>query len=141
MRRLLPLALLGLLLTAAPASAAFTYKAFRTPSGNIRCAGTGDLKTGKSMNLRCDIQSHTWTAPKRAKPCVEGDYGSTLSLTKRGRARFGCVSDAIDPTKLLKYGVLWKFGPFSCRVRTTGLRCNDAAKHGWFVSRTTYRRF
>ena len=69
------------------------------------------------MNLRCDIRSHTWKAPKRAKTCVEGDYGSTLELTKRGRARFGCVSDAIDPTKLLKYGVLWKFGPFSCRVR------------------------
>jgi hypothetical protein len=141
MRRLLLLSLLGLLVSAAPASAAFTYKAFRTPTGNIRCAGTGDLKTGKSMNLRCDVGRHTWTAPKRPKSCGEGDYGSTLELTRRGHARFGCVSDAIDPTKLLKYGVLWKFGPFSCRVRTTGLRCRNAAGHGWFVSRTSYKRF
>jgi hypothetical protein len=139
--RLLPLALLGLLVSATPASAAYSYKAFRTPTGNIRCAGTGDLRTGKNFALRCDVQRHTWKAPKQTKPCTEGDYGSTFGLTKRGRARFVCVSDAIDPTRLLKYGVLWKFGPFSCRARTTGLRCTNVAKHGWFVSRTSYKRF
>jgi hypothetical protein len=139
--RLLPLALLGLLVAAAPASAAFSYKAFRTPSGNISCAGTGDLKAGKDFALRCDIRSHTWKAPKQTKPCIEGDYGSTLGLTKRGKARFVCVSDAIDPTRRLNYGVLWRFGPFACRARTTGLRCTNAAKHGWFVSKASYKRF
>jgi hypothetical protein len=140
MRRL-PLALLLVLLSAAPASAAFSFKAFRSQTGNIRCAGTGDLKTGKDMSLRCDIMSHTWKAPKQSKPCIEGDYGSTLGMSRRSGAKFVCVSDAIDPTRLLKYGRLWRFGPFACRLKTTGLRCVNAAKHGWSVSRTSYRRF
>ena len=142
--RLLPLSVLAVLVSlvaAAPASAAFSFKAFITPSGNIRCAGTGDIKAGKDLALRCDVQSHTWKAPKQLKPCIEGDYGSTFGLTKRGKARFVCVSDAIDPTKKLAYGRLWKFGPFSCRVRVTGLRCRNAANHGWFVSKTSYKRF
>jgi hypothetical protein len=139
--RLLPLAAVALLVSAAPASAAFSYKAFKTPSGNIRCAAFGDRATGKNMGLRCDITSHTWKAPKQSKPCTEGDYGSTLGLTRRGGAKFICVSDAIGPVKLLTYNRLWKFGPFKCRVKTTGLRCINAAKHGWFLSATSYRRF
>lgn len=139
--RVLPLALLALLVPATAATAAPSFKAFRTKTGNIRCAGTGDLKTGKDLALRCDIQSHSWRAPKRSKPCVEGDYGSSFGLTKRGRARFLCVSDAIDPTKQVEYGTLWRFGPFKCRIRSTGVRCVNAASHGWFLSKASYQRF
>ena len=142
--RLLPLAVLALLVSlvlAAPASAAFSFKAFHTPTENITCVAAGDKKTGKDFSLRCDIRSHSWKAPKQTKPCDAGDYGSSLGLTKRGKARFICVSDAPPTSKKLSYGVLWKFGPFSCRVRTTGLRCNNVAKHGWFVSKTSYKRF
>ena len=56
-------------------------------------------------------------------------------------ARFCDLSDAIDPTKTLAYGKLWKFGPSSCRARITGVRCRNAANHGWFVSKTSYKRF
>ncbi len=142
--RLLPLAVLALLASlvlAAPASAAFSFKAFHTPSGNITCVAAGNKATGKDFSLRCDIRSHTWKAPKQTKPCDAGDYGSSLGLTKRGRARFICVSDAPPPSKKLAYGKLWKFGPFSCRVRVSGLRCHNAAKHGWFLSMASYKRF
>ncbi len=139
--RLLPLAALVLLVSATPASAAFSYKAFSTPTRNITCVASGDRATGKGYGLRCDIRSHSWKAPKQTRPCDAGDYGSSLGLTKRGRAKFICVSDAPPPAKKLAYGKLWKFGPFSCRVRTTGLRCHNAAKHGWSVSRESYKRF
>jgi len=136
------LALLALLLAAAaPASAAFKIKAFVTPSGNIRCVAEGDTATGRNYGMRCDITHHTWKAPKRSKPCTEGDYGSSLGMTRRGHARFICVSDAIGPAKRAKYGTVFRFGPFRCSIKTTGVRCRNAAKHGWFVSRARYKRF
>jgi hypothetical protein len=136
------LTLLALVLVAAaPASAAFKVRAFVTPTGNIRCLGEGDTATGKNYGMRCDITHHTWKAPKRSKPCTEGDYGSSLGMTRRGHARFICVSDAIGPVKKLRYGSVFRFGPFRCSIRTTGVRCRNAAKHGWFLSRARYRRF
>ncbi len=139
--RLLPLAMLALLVSATPASAAFSFKAFHTPTKNITCVAVGNKATGKDFSLRCDIRNHSWKAPQQTKPCDAGDYGSSLGLTRRGKARFVCVSDAPPRSKKLGYGVLWKFGPFSCRVRTTGLRCTNAAKHGWFLSTASYKRF
>jgi hypothetical protein len=139
--RLLPLAVLGLLVSAAPASAAFSFKAFHTPSGNITCVASGDRATNRNLGLRCDITRHTWRAPKQTKPCDAGDYGSSLGLSRRGKARFICVSDAPPKSHRLAYGKLWKFGPFSCRVRIAGLRCTNAAKHGWFLSKASYKRF
>jgi uncharacterized protein DUF6636 len=139
--RLLLLALLGVLLAAVPASAAFRVKAFVTPTGNIRCVAEGDTATGKDFGMRCDITHHTWTAPKRATPCTEGDYGSSLGMSKRGRARFICVSDAIGPARRVRYGTKFRFGPFRCSIRTTGVRCLNAARHGWFVSRQSVKRF
>jgi hypothetical protein len=129
------------LVAAAPASAAFKFRAFVTPTGNIRCGASGDTATGKDFGLRCDITHHTWQAPKRAKPCTEGDYGSSLGMTKRGGAKFICVSDAIDPVKKVKYGTIFRFGPFKCSIRTAGVRCSNARKHGWFVSRQRVKRF
>ena len=134
-------ALFVFLVAVAPASAAFRFKAFVTPSGNIRCAGTGDTATGRDFALRCDITHHTWRAPKRSRPCTEGDYGSSLGMTKRGGAKFICVSDAIDPVKKAKYGTIFRFGPFRCSIKTTGVRCSNARKHGWFLSKQRYRRF
>ena len=139
--RLLPLALLGLLVAASPASAAFSIKAFHTPSGNITCVASGDRATGKNLGLRCDVTSHTWKAPKQTRPCDAGDYGSSLGLTRRGKARFICVSDAPPHSQRLAYGKLWKFGPILCRVKISGLRCANAAKHGWFLSKASYKRF
>jgi hypothetical protein len=134
-------AVLVSLVVAAPASAAFKVRAFVTPSGNIRCVAEGDTATGKDFGLRCDITTHTWTAPKRSKPCTEGDYGSSLGMTKRGGARFICVSDAIGPAKKATYGTIVRFGPFRCSIRTTGVRCTNARKHGWFLSVARYKRF
>jgi hypothetical protein len=129
------------LVAVAPASAAFKVKAFVTPSGNIRCLGEGDTATGKDFGMRCDITHHTWKAPKRSKPCTEGDYGSSLGMTKRSGAKFICVSDAIGPVRKVKYGTIFRFGPFRCSIKAVGVRCSNAARHGWFVSRQRVRRF
>jgi hypothetical protein len=139
--RALLFVLLVFLVAVAPASAAFKVKAFVTPTGNIRCLGEGDTATGRDFGMRCDITHHTWKAPKRSKPCTEGDYGSSLGMTKRGGAKFICVSDAIGPAKRVKYGTIFRFGPFRCSIKTTGVRCSNAAKHGWFVSRQRVKRF
>jgi hypothetical protein len=139
--RLILLALLGLLLAAVPASAAFKARAFKTPSGNIRCIGEGDIAANKDFGMRCDITHHTWEAPKRSKPCTEGDYGSSLGMSKRSGAKFICVSDAIGPARKLAYGSVFRFGPFRCTIKTTGVRCTNANHHGWSVSKEKVRRF
>ncbi len=133
--------LLATLVVPGSAGAAFGFSAFHSPSRNIVCVGAGDRATGKRMELRCDISSHTWTAPPQTKPCDAGDYGSSLGMTRRGRARFICVSDAPPPSKILAYGELWRFGPFKCRMNTTGVRCVNAAAHGWALSRGSVKRF
>jgi hypothetical protein len=139
--RFVLLALLGLLLSAVPASAAFKARAFKTKTGNIRCIGQGDTATGKDFGMRCDITHHTWKAPKQSKPCTEGDYGSSLGMTKRSGAKFICVSDAIGPARTMKYGSVFRFGPFRCTIKTSGVRCTNANHHGWSVSRERVRRF
>lgn len=65
--------MLALLVSAAPASAAFSSKAFHTPTKNITCVAAGNKATGKDFFLRCDIRGHSWKAPKRTKPCDAGD--------------------------------------------------------------------
>src|SRR3954452_5498162 len=115
--RLIVLALLGLLLSAVPASAAFKARAFKTKTGNIRCIGEGDTATGKDFGMRCDITHHTWKAPKQSKPCTEGDYGSSLGMTKRSGAKFICVSDEIGPRSTMKGPHVFRFGPFRCTIK------------------------
>ena len=134
-------ALLATLVVPGSASAAFGFSAFHSPTGKIVCVGSGDKATGKHMELRCDISSHTWTAPPQTKPCDAGDYGSSHGMTRRGSARFICVSDAPPSSKELAYGKLWRFGPFKCRMKTTGVRCVNAAAHGWTLSRSSVKRF
>jgi hypothetical protein len=135
------LILLVALVVPASASAAFRFSAFHSPSKNITCLGSGDTATGADMALRCDIRSHTWKAPPQTKPCDAGDYGSSLGLTRSGRTRFICVSDAPPSSKKLAYGKLWRFGPYKCRMKESGLRCVNAAAHGFRVSRTVLQRF
>jgi hypothetical protein len=116
--------------------AAFKFKSFKTPSGNIQC---GIVKSGGRWSIRCDVYEHDWTAPPQKKPCVEGDYGSSLSMGGKAKPKFICVSDAIGATKVLKYGKKLEFGPFVCKSKRKGLKCENKLDRGWFLSRQTYR--
>jgi hypothetical protein len=133
MRRLVALAVVaGALVAAAPASAAVS---FHSPSGNIRCVIAAKIYT------RCDITNRDWSPPPKPRSC-EFDWGNTLEVGLRGKGKFGCVSDAIDPGRVLSYGESIARGRFRCRSRRSGMRCvNTRTGHGFALSRERVRRF
>src|SRR3954469_3131480 len=133
MRRLLPLAaLLGALAGAAPASAAVS---FHSPTGNIRCVIAARVLT------RCEITERDWRPPPKPRSC-EFDWGNTLEVGLRGRGRFGCVSDAVEPGRELPYGESVARARFRGRSRRSGVRCvNPRNGHGFALSRERVRRF
>jgi hypothetical protein len=113
------------------------FVSFKTPSGNIGCIA--DSSSGGY--LRCDIRSGLRPRP-RSSSC-NGEYGDSLSMTRNGRVGFTCHGDTtLDPrARVLAYGRTWRGNGFACTSRTTGLTCQNAAGHGFFLSRESYRRF
>lgn len=136
---LLVAAVAAALAAATPAGSTLAdFAAFRTPSGNIGCV----YSTGPTY-LRCDIRSRLRPKPPRPSGCVDLEWGDSLSLGRTGKARITCHGDtAILPgSRILGYGRTWTRGPFTCTSRTTGLTCSNAAGHGFFLSRESWRRF
>lgn len=111
---------------------------FKTPSGNIGCVY--DSASGGS--LRCDILSGLKPKPSRPRGC-DLDWGDSLTLARTGRARVLCHGDtAVLPSApILRYGTTWSRGPFTCTSRRAGLTCENAAEHGFFLSRQSWQRF
>ena len=110
-------------------AAAFTF--FQTPSHNIGCL------VDKTY-IRCDTRFMTKYSQPHYKPKgCDLDWGP-LGMSPTGRVHVLCVGDtAIDPkARVLKYGESRLFaGKFRCTSRTTGLRCQNRAGHGFFISR------
>ena len=127
-------------LAAAPASASSVVISFRTPTGNIGCVYTSGLAPGP--NLRCDIRSGLRPRPSRPRGC-DLDWGDSYELGATGRAGVTCHGDtAIDPrARVLRYGSTWRRGAFTCRSKTSGLRCRNLRGHGFFLSRQHSYRF
>ena len=120
------------LAVAGPASAATS---FHSPSGNIRCV------IDRTSFTRCDVMNRDWSPPPKPASC-EFDWGNSLGLGFRGRGRFLRVSDAVDSGRTLDYGQSIKRGRFSCRSRTSGVRCvNVRNGHGFALSKQRVRRF
>ncbi len=106
---------------------------FSSPSGNIAC--WLDDEPGWAP-VRCDVASHTWTAPTKAasNPCL-GDYGSSLGIGPL-KGIFVCVTDAIGRPPALPYGLGFEVGRVRCVSLTQGMRCLDLqSQHGFLVSR------
>jgi hypothetical protein len=116
---------------------------FRTPSGNIGCAGSVAPKvTRLPSSLRCDILSGLRPRPNRS---CELDW-TGYSFQGRGPARPTCASLRLLVTHdskapILAYGKTWKQGPFTCIARRTGLRCTNETGHGFVLARARSRRF
>jgi hypothetical protein len=110
---------------------------FRTPSGNIGCIAS----TGPTY-LRCDIKSGLRPKPATPKDCRLA-YGDSLGMSPTGRPILVCHGDTVfDPREpVLAYGKTFTFGPFRCTSQSAGLTCRNGAGHGWFLSRSSYRRF
>jgi hypothetical protein len=123
----------------ATARAADQIVFFTTPSHGIGCVYAHPEGEGRS--LRCDVLDVEHPA-KRPAWC-EQDYGSSFGLEPRGRAKRLCVGDtAMDPkAPVLQYGKRRHVGPFTCVSRRAGLRCTNAAGHGFDLSRQRQRLF
>jgi hypothetical protein len=133
-RRALVSAVVLVALLAASATAEAFW--FQTPSKAIAC--TGDAKS-----IRCDTRFHTrFMSPAYKPKGCDVDWGP-LVMGPRTRAHVACVGDtALNPkAKVLHYGQSKLFGPFRCTSRTSGLRCQNRAGHGWFLSRQKQSRF
>jgi len=141
--RLLAPALLVATLAATGTGLAGNIKQFTTPTRNIGCIAS-DFD-GEAL-LRCDIRTFKYPKPRKPASCPL-EYGDSLSLGEEGRARWTCHGDtALPPLSgkgfgTIKYGDVWKSGPFSCIGRVTALECRNAKGHGFRLSRLKAERF
>jgi hypothetical protein len=110
---------------------------FQTPSKRIHCA-----YFSPPAYLRCDIGGGLRPAPRRPASC-HLDWAQGISLTKTGRARIVCAGDTTaDPSaRVVPAGRTWTAGGLTCRVRRSGLTCENAARHGFVLSSTGWSRF
>ncbi len=129
--------------TAAPAAAKTVLSGFHSPSGNIRCL------LGPGRVLRCDIGRADYAAALQAR-CIRPDGAGVdwhgFELPAARRAAVTCSGGILyDPATQrpgyasLPYGKTWRRGPFACASRLTGVTCRNAAGHGLFVSRQSWR--
>lgn len=122
---------------ALPATAATHLREFQAPSGNIGCVVSNRF----GSEARCDIAQHTWKATKKPRSC-QLDWGNGIILGATGRARFSCAGDTtLHQGPRIRYGRSVHLKPFSCKVARAGVTCTNAHKHGFFISKQSYRLF
>ena len=108
-------------------------KKFVTEDGNVECLM-------RAKFVRCDITKHFWESPPKPKSC-EFDYGSSLGLNKRGKAKWLCVSDAIGANKVATVGEKIEVGPYRCSVRKKGVVCKYGNSGGFKLTKTRWEIF
>jgi hypothetical protein len=110
---------------------------FETPSHNIGCYLD-------SKSVRCDIRERDWTPPPKPQYCIKAgvDWGQGVAVATH-RASVVCAGDTtLGGPGLLGYGRSSRRGPIYCLSRTAGITCRNAdTKHGFFLSRASYRLF
>ena len=130
-------ALLGVAATvlAGAGAATASVATFKTPSGNIGCL------YHSSPGVPAMRHPQRSPAGARTSEGCELDWGFSLNMGRTGRAGSRVRDTALDPrAKVLRCGTSWRRGPFRCTSRTA-LTCRNAAGHGWFMSRQSWRRF
>lgn len=138
--RVLGVSLIAAAFVASASAAPQGYQTFKTPSEKIACGYASVAGHYSESILRCDIRTGLKPKVKRPRGC-HYDFGSTLELGPTGKARIGCVSDAIGTVKkVLGYGKTWHGGPFTCKSARTGLTCKNKSGHGFFLSQQRWRR-
>jgi hypothetical protein len=105
---------------------------FASPSGNITC----NYRDDDVAFVRCDLGESDVAPPPRPADC-EGDWGIAFTVSETGSGERGCVTDAVDREGIvvLGYGQAWDPGPITCTSRRAGMRCENSAGHGFFISR------
>ncbi len=136
MRRVLILLSLALIAAGVAAGPAAAAGGFRSPSGNIGCAGYGS-------SVRCDIRDTTNGTPAKPKSC-DLDWGTAYGVGLAGRKGYRlCVGDTVlDPRRPIRpYGTTWRFRSITCRIRQSGVTCQNAKGHGFVLSKARQRLF
>jgi hypothetical protein len=115
--------------------AASDYGQFRSPSGGIGCGYYNNT-------LRCDVDGGVKPLPPQPKSCPL-DWGQGFNLGPRGTASIVCAGDTAlnRSAQVVRYGTTWRGGSFACSSSTNGLRCTNADRHGFFISRGEAYRF
>jgi hypothetical protein len=137
---------LALLMTVVPGAAlarsASVVTSFRTPTGNIGCVFSAGLPGAEKPTVRCDIRSRLRPQPRRPKRCPL-DYGDSMEVSQVGHVILVCHGDtAILPqSRVLQYGHTFRRDGLACTSRFDGLTCTNQSKHGFFLSRESWRIF
>lgn len=124
--------------SAAPALAEEAY--FKTPSGNIHCMY--DDYEGTAY-VRCDISNYTPTMGKPPADC-DLDWGGAFAIgASDRRGSVICHGDTVisPEARALAYGKSFRRGGINCLSEQNGLTCENAAGHGFFLSRARQRVF
>ena len=143
MRSLLPWVAVAALALSATASAVNLLPGFRSPSGNIRCY------VGPGTTLRCSIAQASYARrlqERCLRPNGSGVDWHGFELGSSGKGAVTCSGGILyNPAtqrpsyRLLPYGATWRHAGFTCTSRITGVTCRNAAGHGLFVSRGSWR--
>lgn len=117
-------------LLALPASAEVSV-AFASPSGNIACVID-------AVSARCDIAQMTqqdFTTPPADCPLDFGGAFGIQAAADKGAAL--CHGDTVFAPDLpvLDYGQEMSIGDIRCTSEKTGMRCANAAGHGFQIAK------
>ena len=119
---------------------------FHTADNNIACGLVKPQKKNKRKHrsrlpgeARCDVKTHTWTAPPRPSNC-DLDWGFGVFVGDRGNANYVCAGDTVADVSapVLGPGGSITLGPYTCTVpaaAVTTVQCqNNATQRGFQVS-------
>ncbi|PWS37460.1 hypothetical protein DFH01_11545 [Falsiroseomonas bella] len=87
--------------------------------------------------LRCDVLDRSYPTPAEAAGCSPAWEGR-LALRPEGAVALPCSGAAVrnDEAFVLGYGARWIVPGISCESEEAGLRCTNAAGHGFQASRS-----
>lgn len=110
--------------------------AFSSPTLNIGCYISDE-------DARCDVGEHSWAnEPPKPSDC-DLDWGGALAVNTKDAGYLVCRGDTtLGPPDVLPYGQANQVGDFICRSERSGMECtNTTTKHGFQISRTSFRLF
>jgi len=108
--------------------------AFSSPTRGIGCHFY-------AQHLRCDVAGELVPMPPRPADC-DWDYGQGYYLKPRGRASIVCAGDtARGGNLIIPYGKTFARYGITCSSSIDGMRCTNADRHGFFISRGEAYRF
>lgn len=149
MRALAAAVLVGVVAVIAVASASAggqpTLRNFKLPGGKVTCLIIG-AGSGISNGALCIAKQNPGAKPFPKPNCHgTGDPGGGLQLGATGRAKGLCLSEYpfSPPIIKLHYGKGVTVGKITCRAVSVsiGMRCTNAAGHGFRMSPSSWARF